>query len=158
MTYQNAAEPRDDRLYPPPGKFVDLGTHRLHLLEQGRGSPTIILEAGLMSTMLSWGDIRRQLAGSYRVVCYDRAGLGWGDIGPMPRTADRIVEELHSLLDRSAIPPPYLLVGHSFGGLTMPLFAARYREQTAGMVLVDPVVPSEWNPPSDEDLKRASIG
>jgi pimeloyl-ACP methyl ester carboxylesterase len=158
IAYQQLGLSRDSRRHPPPGRLVDLGTHRLHLLEQGRGSPTIILEAGLMSTMLSWGDIQRQLAGSYRVVSYDRAGLGWSDIGPMPRTADRIVEELHSLLDRSAIPPPYLLVGHSFGGLTMPLFAARYPEQTAGMVLVDPVVPSEWNPPSDQDRRRAEIG
>ena len=158
MTYQRAAEHRDTRLHPPPGKFVNLGTHRLHLLDEGRGSPTIILEAGLMSTNLSWTDLRRKLAESYRVVCYDRAGLGWSDIGPMPRTAERIVEELHSLLDRAAIPGPYVLVGHSFGGLTMPLFAARYPEQTAGMVLVDPVVPAEWNPPSEQDLKRSSIG
>lgn len=158
MSYQRAGEHRDTRLHPPPGKFVNLGTHRLHLLDEGRGSPTIILEAGLMSTNLSWTDIRRKLAESYRVVSYDRAGLGWSDIGPMPRTAERIVEELHSLLDRAAIPGPYVLVGHSFGGLTMPLFAARYPEQTAGMVLVDPVVPAEWNPPSEQDLKRSSIG
>jgi pimeloyl-ACP methyl ester carboxylesterase len=111
-----------------------------------------------MSTNLSWTDIRRKLAESYRVVTYDRAGLGWSDIGPMPRTAERIVEELHSLLERAAIPPPYVLVGHSFGGLTMPLFAARYAGKIAGMVLVDPVVPAEWNPPSEHDLKRASIG
>jgi pimeloyl-ACP methyl ester carboxylesterase len=158
MTYQRAGEHRDTRLHPPPGKFVNLGTHRLHVLDEGRGSPTIILEAGLMSTNLSWTDLRRKLAESYRVVCYDRAGLGWSDLGPMPRTAERIVEELHSLLDRAAIPGPYVLVGHSFGGLTMPLFAARYPEQTAGMVLVDPVVPAEWNPPSEQDLKRSSIG
>jgi pimeloyl-ACP methyl ester carboxylesterase len=69
-----------------------------------------------------------------------------------------MVEELHILLERAAIPPPYVLVGHSFGGLTMPLFAARYPQQTAGMVLVDPVVPAEWNPPSEQDRKRAEIG
>ncbi|HSY31912.1 MAG TPA: alpha/beta hydrolase [Verrucomicrobiae bacterium] len=158
MTYQRLGESRDRRLHPPPGKFVDLGTHRLHLLEEGRGSPTIILEAGLMSTNLSWTDIRRKLAASYRVVTYDRAGLGWSDIGPMPRTAERIVDELHSLLELAAIPAPYVLVGHSFGGLTMPLFAARYPEKIAGMVLVDPVVPAEWNPPSEQDLKRSRIG
>jgi pimeloyl-ACP methyl ester carboxylesterase len=158
MSYQRAGERRDTRLHPPPGKFVDLGTHRLHLLEEGRGSPTIILEAGLMSTNLSWTDIRRKLAESYRVVTYDRAGLGWSDIGPMPRTAERIVDELHSLLALAAIPGPYVLVGHSFGGLTMPLFATRYPEKIAGMVLVDPVVPAEWNPPSEQDLKRSSIG
>jgi pimeloyl-ACP methyl ester carboxylesterase len=158
VTYQRVGEGRDAMLHPPPGKFVSLGTHRLHLLEEGRGSPTIILEAGLMSTNLSWTDIRRKLAESYRVVTYDRAGLGWSDLGPMPRTAERIVDELHSLLERAAISGPYVLVGHSFGGLTMPLFAARHPEKIAGMVLVDPVVPAEWNPPSEQDLKRASIG
>ena len=158
MAYQKVGARRDRKLHPPPGKFVNLGTHRLHLLEEGRGSPTIILEAGLMSTNLSWTGIRHKLAESYRVVTYDRAGLGWSDIGPLPRTAERIVDELHSLLELAAIPGPYVLVGHSFGGLTMPLFAARYPEKIVGMVLVDPVVPAEWNPPSEQDLKRASIG
>jgi len=89
---------------------------------------------------------------------YDRAGLGWSDLGPMPRTADRIVDELHRLLQQAAIPPPYVLVGHSFGGLTMPLFAARFPLEVAGMVLVDPVAPSEWNPPSEHDRKLTRIG
>jgi pimeloyl-ACP methyl ester carboxylesterase len=158
IAYQRLGARSDRSLHPPPGKFVNFGTHRLHLLDEGEGSPTIILEAGLMSTNLSWMGIRRDLAESYRVVSYDRAGLGWSDTGPMPRTAERIVDELHSLLELAAIPGPYVLVGHSFGGLTMPLFAARYPEKIAGMVLVDPVVPGEWNPPSDHDLKRARIG
>lgn len=156
--YQKLGLRRDRKLHPPPGRLIDLGTHHLHVLEAGQGSPTIVLEAGLMSTMLSWSDIQRALAQSYRVVSYDRAGLGWSDLGPMPRTADRMAEELHTLLERAAIPPPYVLVGHSFGGLTMPLFAARYPRQTAGMVLVDPVVPAEWNPPSEQDRKRVEIG
>ncbi len=157
-TYQKLGLRRDSKLHPPPGRFVDLGTHRLHVLEAGQGSPTIILEAGLMATVLSWSEIQRELAKSYRVVSYDRGGLGWSDLGPLPRTAERIVEELHSLLQRASIPPPYVLVGHSFGGLTMPLFAARYPRETAGMVLVDPVVPAEWNPPSEKDRKQVEIG
>ena len=156
--YQKLGLRRDRRLHPPPGRLFDLGTHRLHMLEAGQGSATIVLEAGLMSTLLSWSEIQRALAQSYRVVSYDRAGLGWSDLGPLPRTADRVVEELHTLLERAAILPPYLLVGHSFGGLTMPLFAARYPQETAGMVLVDPVVPAEWNPPSPQDRKRVEIG
>ena len=156
--YQKIGLRRDSWIHPPPGRFIDLGTHRLHLLEKGQGSPTIVLEAGLMSTVLSWSEIQSTLSRSYRVVSYDRAGLGWSDLGPMPRTADRMVEELHTLLERAAIPPPYVLVGHSFGGLTMPLFAARYPQETAGVVLVDPVAPAEWNPPSEQDRKRAEIG
>jgi pimeloyl-ACP methyl ester carboxylesterase len=156
--YQKLGLRRDSRIHPPPGRLVDIGTHRLHVLEKGHGSPAIVLEAGLMSTVLSWSEIQRTLAQSYRVVSYDRAGLGWSDLGPMPRTADRMVEELHTLLERAAIAPPYVLVGHSFGGLTMPLFAARYPEETTGVVLVDPVTPVEWNPPSEQDRKRVEIG
>jgi pimeloyl-ACP methyl ester carboxylesterase len=158
MVYQALGTRRDDRVYPPPGRLVDLGSHRLHLIEAGGGSPTILLEAGLMSTVLSWSELQRALAGSFRVVSYDRAGLGWSELGPMPRTADRIVDELHTLLERAAISPPYVLVGHSFGGLTMPLFAARFPDEVAGMVLVDPVAPAEWNPPSEHDLKLTRIG
>ena len=158
VVYQVLGTRRDDRGYPPPGRLVDLGTHRLHLLESGRGSPTILLEAGLMSTVLSWSELQHTLEKSFRLVSYDRAGLGWSELGPMPRTADRIVDELHDLLERAAIPPPYVLVGHSFGGLTMPLFAARFPDQVAGMVLIDPVTPTEWNPPSAHDLKMTRIG
>jgi len=158
VVYQTLGSLRDSKAYPPPGRLVDLGSHRLHLLELGQGSPTILLEAGLMSTVLSWSDLQRELSLSFRVVSYDRAGLGWSDLGPMPRTADRIVDELHAMLERAAIPPPYVLVGHSFGGLTMPLFAERYPEEVAGMVLVDPVAPAEWNPPSEHDRKLTRIG
>ena len=158
MAYQSWGTRKDGKAYPPPGRLVDIGTHRLHLFELGRGGPTILLEAGLMSTMLSWTELQRALAETFRVVSYDRAGLGWSDLGPMPRTADRIVDELHTLLQRAEIPPPYVLVGHSFGGLTMPLFAARFPDEVAGMVLVDPVAPAEWNPPSEHDLKLTRIG
>ena len=158
VVYQKLGTRRDAKVYPPPGRLISLGTHRLHLLESGVGGPTILLEAGLMSTVLSWSELQRTLAASFRVVSYDRAGLGWSDLGPMPRTADRIVEELHTLLERAEIPPPYVLVGHSFGGLTMPLFAARFPKEVSGMVLVDPVAPAEWNPPSEHDLKLTRIG
>jgi pimeloyl-ACP methyl ester carboxylesterase len=158
--YQAYGSRKDARVYPPPGRLVDIGTHRLHLLESGRpGSlPTLILEAGLMSTVLSWSSLQQELSKSLHVVSYDRAGLGWSDLGPMPRTADRIVDELHTLLEKASIAPPYILVGHSFGGLTMPVFAARFPDKVVGMVLVDPVAPSEWNPPPDHDLKQTRVG
>jgi pimeloyl-ACP methyl ester carboxylesterase len=158
VVYHKLGTRRDWKVHPPPGRLIDLGTHRLHILESGCGGPSVVLEAGLMSTVLSWSVLQNELARSYRVVSYDKAGLGWSDEGPVPRTADRIVDELHLLLERAGIPPPYILVGHSFGGLTMPLFAARYPEQTAGVVLVDPVVPVEWNPPSEHDRRLTEIG
>jgi pimeloyl-ACP methyl ester carboxylesterase len=158
--YQTLGTRRDARVHTPPGRLIDIGTHRLHLLESGSANngPTIVLEAGLMSTVLSWTGLQRELSKRYRVVSYDRAGLGWSDLGPMPRTAERIVEELQTLLDRAGVPGPYILVGHSFGGLTMPLFAARLSEKVAGVVLVDPVAPAEWSPPSDHDRKLTRIG
>ena len=158
VLYEAWGTRKDVRAYPPLGRMVDLGTHRLHVLEKGSGPLTILLEAGLMSTVLSWAELHEELAKSYRVVAYDRAGLGWSDLGPMPRTADRIVDELHEMLHQAKIAPPYVLVGHSFGGLTMPLFAARYPKETLGMVLADAVAPAEWNPPSEDDRKLTRIG
>jgi pimeloyl-ACP methyl ester carboxylesterase len=158
--YQWLGTRRDGRQFPAPGRLVALGTHRLHVLESGErsGAPTVLLEAGLMSTILSWSNLQQELSRSFRVVSYDRAGLGWSELGPMPRTSDRIVDELRELLRRAGIAPPYVLVGHSFAGLTMPLFAARFPEEIAGMVLVDPVAPAEWNPPSEHDRKLTRIG
>lgn len=158
LLYQTLGTRRDRQRFPPPGRLVEVGNHRLHLFEQGSGSPTIVLEAGLMSSMLSWNPLQRELAKSYRVVSYDRAGLGWSDLGPMPRSSDRMVDELHTLLQRAGVPPPYVLVGHSFGGLTVPLFASRFPEETAGFVLLDPVAPGEWNPPSEQNGKLARTG
>ncbi|HXX44843.1 MAG TPA: alpha/beta hydrolase [Candidatus Acidoferrales bacterium] len=158
VLYQSLGERSDRKRYPPPGKFVRLDTHRLHFQEMGEGGPTIVLESGLMSSVLTWQKLQLALAKSARVVSYDRAGMGWSDPGPEPRDAARIVTELRDLLRRAEISPPYVLVGHSFGGLTMSLFAARYRNEVCGVVLVDPVAPMEWHPPSERDLHRAEIG
>jgi len=158
LFYQALGTRRDARTYPPPGRMIDLGTHRLHVLEKGSGPVTLVLEAGLMSTVLSWSGLQQELAKSYRVISYDRAGLGWSDLGPMPRTSGLIVEELHRLLAQAKIAPPYILVAHSFGGLTMPLFAAKYPQEVTGLVLVDGVTPGEWNPPSERDGKLTGIG
>jgi len=156
--YQFFGTRRDQRLHPPPGRMVDLGTHQLHLHETGSGGPTILLEAGLMSTVLSWAALQRELSKSFRVVSYDRAGLGWSELGPMPRTAERIVDELHTALGKAGIAPPYILIGHSFGGLLMPLFAARFPQEVLGSVLIDAVTPAEWDPPSEQDARNSRIG
>lgn len=158
FTYQALGVRRDRKRFPPPGKLVWFQGRRVHLRDLGEGSPAVIFESGLMSTVLTWQQIQPQLANRTRVVSYDRPGLGWSDPGSEPRTAARIVEELHALLAEASIPPPYLLVGHSFGGLTMPLFAARYPDEVSGVVLVDPVVPGEWHPPVERDRRRIEIG
>ena len=158
IVYQFVGTRRDRRIHPPPGRMIDLGTHRLHLNETGSARSAIVLESGLMSTVLSWTELQRELSKSFRVVSYDRAGLGWSELGPMPRTADRIADELHLALEKAGIAPPYVLVGHSFGGLTMQMFAARFPKEVTGMVLIDAVVPAEWDPPSEQDARNSRIG
>lgn len=121
----------------PPGQLVSVGTHKLHILCRGQGTPTIVLDAGLSGMALEWTPVQDELARSYRVCSYDRAGLGWSEPGPQPRTSARIVTELHTLLEKAAVPGPYILVGHSFGGYTAQLFASRYPDVTAGLLLID---------------------
>jgi pimeloyl-ACP methyl ester carboxylesterase len=156
--YQQLGTARDRKRHPAPGDLVELKGRRLHLLAMGDGSPAVVFESGLMSTVLSWGHIQAEIANDARAVSYDRAGLGWSDTGPAPRDAERIVSELHQLLGQAQVSPPFILVGHSFGGLTARLFAARYPEEVAGLVLIDPVVPSEWNPASEHNQKRIRTG
>jgi len=152
--YQAVASVNDFRRHPPPGRLVDLGSHRLHLLTMGEGSPTVVMESGLPGTVLSWRWVQPEVAKFTRACSYDRAGLGWSDAGPLPRTADRIAEELHRLLERAGVSPPYVLVGHSFGGLTIRCFAARYPAEVAGLVLVDPIGPAEWLVPTEKQKRE----
>jgi len=135
----------------PPGKLVDLDGFRLHLHCTGTGSPAIVLDAALGASSLSWSLVQPELAKLSRVCSYDRAGFGWSDAGPMPRTAGRIADELRTLLDRGGVPPPFLLVGHSFGGLVVQIFAQRFRSETAGMVLVDPAHAEDWARPAPKE-------
>ena len=123
---------------PPPGVLVDVGPHRLHLHCTGRGSPVVIFESGLGGTSLDWARVQPEVSGFTRACSYDRAGYGWSEVGPEPRHAARIAEELDRLLVHGNVPPPYVLVGHSFGGLAIRLLAARKeRQAVAGLVLVD---------------------
>jgi pimeloyl-ACP methyl ester carboxylesterase len=156
--YQRIGTARDRKRYPAPGEFVDVGSHRLHCLIMGEGSPTVVFESGLMSTVLSWRESQPEIAKTTRTLAYDRSGLGWSDRGPETRDAEQIIRELRELLDRARVPPPYILVGHSFGGLTTRLFAGRYPQEVCGLVLIDPVVPGEWNPASERNQKSVRVG
>jgi pimeloyl-ACP methyl ester carboxylesterase len=127
--------------YPPPGKMVDVGGYRLHINCQGTavaGSPTVVIEPGNGDFSLCWSHVQREVARFTRICTYDRAGLGWSERGPQPRTAHNLVEGLHTLLARSGVEPPYVLVGHSLGGPLVRLYAHEHPDQVVGMVLVDP--------------------
>lgn len=135
--YEALAARGDAERYPPPGRLVDIGGHRLHIHCQGRGSPTVVFDSGLGGTSLDWTLVHPEIARMTRACTYDRAGLGWSEPGPAPRSARRIAEELHTLLLRSGIAGPYVLVGHSLGGKNVRMFALLYPSEVAGMVLVD---------------------
>ena len=123
--------------HPAPGLFVDVGGYELHIHCTGEGSPTVILEAGLADYSPTWTYIQPEVAKTTRVCSYDRAGYGWSDPSPHPRTATRRMEELHTLLVNDDVQGPYVLVGHSLGGMLVRAYAHTYTDEVAGMVLVD---------------------
>lgn len=125
-----------------PGQLIDVGGHRLHLSCTGSGSPTVVLEpgAGMPSSTTGW--IAPTVARDTRTCVYDRAGLGWSDPADTPQDATQIATDLHTLLKRANVPAPYVLAGHSFGGLYALTYAAQYPAEVAGMVLIDSTSPA----------------
>jgi len=109
----------------------------MHLYCVGHGSPTVVLDSGIGDSWLSWRKVQPEVALFTRVCSYDRAGMGWSDKSPNPRTSKFIATELHGLLHNAEISPPFVLVGHSFGGLNVRMYAGLYPADVAGMVLVD---------------------
>ncbi|HEV8190033.1 MAG TPA: alpha/beta hydrolase [Ktedonobacterales bacterium] len=134
---QGVLSARDRSLYPAPGQLVDVGGYRLHLSCTGSGTPTVIMEAGGGETALSWDKVQPEVARRTRVCAYDRAGLGWSENGAQPRTSRQMVAELRTLLANAKIPPPYIFVAHSFGGLNALLYTSTYPQEVAGLVLVE---------------------
>src|SRR5215471_3074761 len=136
-TYQWLATGRELAETPPPGQLVDVGGHRLHLWCTGGGAPTVILEAGLGGSSADWGAVQPLIARFTRVCSYDRAGMGYSDPGPSPRTARRISNELAELIDRSGMDGPLVLVAASIGGFNVRVFTSDHIERVAGLVLID---------------------
>jgi pimeloyl-ACP methyl ester carboxylesterase len=137
---------RDKQRYKtPPGKLIDVGGHKLHLLTMGErqpGQPVVVMEAGVASNSLDWQLVQPKVAEFAQTVSYDRAGYGWSEKGTDPRSPQQIVTELHTLLHNAGIEAPYVLVGHSFGGIYVRLFAETYPDEVVGLVLVESSVPS----------------
>lgn len=136
-TYQWIATRRDLAATPPPGQLVDVGGYRLHLWCTGNGAPAVILDAGLGGTSTGWGFVQPEVARFTHVCSYDRAGMGYSDSGPTPRTARRIANELAELLPRGGIAGPVVLVGESIAGFNIRVFASDHPDRAAGLVLVD---------------------
>ena len=135
--YQIIVTRLTEKKYLPPGEMVDVGDYSLHLNCSGQGSPTVILESALGGTSLDWSLVQPKVAKFTRVCSYDRAGYGWSERGAMLRTSEQIVKELHMALKKAGIGSLYILVGHSFGGYHTRLFANKYANEVAGVVLID---------------------
>jgi pimeloyl-ACP methyl ester carboxylesterase len=146
LVVEAVTERRERRLFTPPGRLVDVGGHRLHLLATGQGhpGPIVILDAGMISFSSNWAWVQPAVAEFARVVAYDRAGLGWSDPGPKPRDAGQSARELHAALQAADLDGPYVLAGHSYGGLAVRAFAILFPDDVAGMVLVDGSHPDQW--------------
>ncbi|HEY3440869.1 MAG TPA: alpha/beta hydrolase [Paludibaculum sp.] len=154
LLYQWLGGRWDARRYVAPGRFAG----GLHVYETGAGGPAVILEAGISASSLSWRLVQDRLDSAQRVASYDRAGYGWSPMAQTRRTMENLVGELHGWLALSGLPAPYILVGHSFGGLMLRHFAARYPALVGGLVLVDPLEPMEWCPLQPDDARRLGKG
>lgn len=161
ITYQTVSTQIDKRNYPAPGQLIDIGGYRLHLYCMGAasdGSPTVILEQGLGSSSPTWALIQPEVAKVTRVCAYDRAGLGWSDPAPAGtrRDGEKVANELHILLQKANITGPYVMVGHSSGGLYALFFAHQYPKDVVGMVLLDSSHPDQWLTPIAQDLYKSN--
>jgi pimeloyl-ACP methyl ester carboxylesterase len=158
IVYQCLGARSDRRRYARGGRWIDIGGKRsLYLVEKGSGNPTVLFEAGIAATNLNWFHIQEPVSRFAATVSYDRCGLGWSSPCRTPRTPSNIAAELHQLLEGASVKPPYILVGHSFGGLVMRRFALNYPEKVSGVLMVDPMRIEEWpplNPARQSELNR----
>ena len=134
-----------DTIYARPGQLVSAGGHRLNLYCMGSGSPTVVFDSGWEDWAPAWSVVQPRVATFTRACAYDRAGAGFSEAGPMPRTSMQIADELHTALHNAGISGPFILVGSAFGGDNVRAFADRYMPEVAGLVLVE-ADPSDLEP------------
>lgn len=158
LAYQRLGTARDTRHMPPPGRLVPVGRGRLHVHCMGSGTPPVVFESGIAASSLNWTEVQREVAAVTAACAYDRSGLGWSEAGHEAPTAAHACTQLRALLNAAGIPPPYVLVGHSFGAYVLLLFAARHPEDVAGMVLLDPLTVEDWSRPTAARLRTLRGG
>ena len=154
--YEPFAEAADAKAYPPPGQLVDVGGYRLHINCTGSGSPTVVIVAGAGDWSTTWGVVQPEVAKATRVCTYDRPGLGWSEAGTLPGNAAQSAKELHTLLQNAKIPGPYVMVGHSLGGLIVRVFAHDYASEVLAVVLVE-LDESQTSYPIAVELSSTSV-
>ena len=137
VTYQSVATALERRKFPYPGRLIDVGNHQLHLHCVGQGTPTVVLEAPAAGMSVGWSWVQDDLAETTRVCSYDRAGLGWSEAGEGGYGANRVPDELHTLLERAGERGPFVIAGHELGASFARMYASRFRDETAALVLVD---------------------
>ena len=133
--YETVLDATDSNAMPATGRLIDVGGHKLYLNCVGSGSPTVVLEPGAGATSSQLGWIAPAVAAQTRVCVYDRAGRGWSETADSPQDGAQIATDLHTLLHRGGVAGPYVLAGHSFGGLYVRIFAAHYPDEVAGLAL-----------------------
>jgi pimeloyl-ACP methyl ester carboxylesterase len=138
FSYETIAAAVDAWRFPPPGKLITVHGHQMHINCSGEGGPTVVMDAGLGGWSLDWSTVQPEIVKFTRVCSYDRAGLGWSESSAAPADAQHAVDDLHSLLANSGEEGPFVLVGHSNGGLRVALYAHAYPQEVAGVLLVDP--------------------
>ena len=144
LIYQTAAAEADKQNFPPPGNLIDVGGFKMHIYCVGQGQPTVILEALSGGFSSYWAFVQPEVAKQVRVCAYDRAGFGWSESDPEPESPQRAAQNLHTLLTNAGIKGPYVLVGHSKGGLYVRQFAEMFPQEVAGLVLLDSAHPDQF--------------
>ena len=149
--FQAVTSASDLKKYPATGKLYDIGEYSLHLTCTGEGSPTVMLEAGSSTPGLTWAPVQNEIEKSTRVCSYDRAGYGYSESAKGPLAPQQVASDLHALLKAAEVPGPYIMVGHSAGGVYVRTYASQYPSEVVGMVLVDSshegenlILPPEW--------------
>ena len=147
----------DDGLGQPPGAFFSLETNKIHLHCVGEGSPIIVFDSGVGGSHMDWINVQSSAGELTQACSYDRSGYGWSEMGIKPRTSKRIVNELTQLLKKAKKEPPYILVGHSFGGLNMQLFARANPDNVIGLILIDSIHVEQYKRFEDAGIEIPTV-